>query len=59
MDLEYSAMSHSMATVPISRKTAALTGMALNSAREAILKAFPKPFGTILIDPPWRFGACQ
>ena len=56
MDLEYSAMSHSMATVPISRKTAALTGMALNSAREAILKAFPKPFGTILIDPPWRFA---
>jgi len=56
MDLEYSATSHSMATVPISRKTAAPTDMALIPAREAILKAFPKPFGTILIDPPWRFA---
>lgn len=56
MELEYSAMSQSMATIPTSRKTAAPTGMALNSTREVILEAFPKPFGTILIDPPWRFA---
>jgi hypothetical protein len=29
--------------------------MGLNAMHEAILEAFPKPFGTILIDPPWRF----
>ena len=27
-----------------------------SSAGEAILKSLPKHFGTILIDPPWRFA---
>ena len=29
--------------------------MAQNGTRDAILKDLRKPFGTILIDPPWRF----
>jgi len=56
IELELSPVTDTMATVPISRKTTAPTGIVLNSAREAILKDLPTSFATILIDPPWRFA---
>jgi len=56
IELEYSEVAHSMTTASIPRKTVAHLDLALKGTYDALLKDLPEPFGTILIDPPWRFS---